>query len=107
MQKKFESLFYYFSPGLPEFRRVAEKREKKKKKLGKISWNFETFQISDSIPVKNNKKNEQPVSNSAPYSTSPVKKKKKILEINLFNKAIRKKMQDYGIIKIEGATSGR
>lgn len=64
--------------------------------------------VSDSIPVENNKKrNEQPVSNSAPFSTSPVEKKKKILEINLFNKAIRKKMQDYGIIKIEGATSGR
>lgn len=78
MQKNLNLYSIIFHLDYQNFEELRKKGKKRKKKLGKISWNFETFQISDSIPVKNNKKNEQPVSNSAPYSTSPVKKKKKL-----------------------------
>lgn len=75
MQKIWNSLFYYFSPGFHQNFEELRKKGEKKKKIGE---NFMEFRnVSDSIPVENNKKrNEQPVSNSAPFSTSPVEKKK-------------------------------
>lgn len=64
MQKNLNLYSIIFHLDYQNFEELRKKGKKRKKKLGKISWNFETFQISDSIPVKNNKKNEQPVSNS-------------------------------------------